>query len=58
MQTNTNHVSPLRIGARVHTPDGIGALIYATTDHWLGIRIDGERVVHEWPTARVTEVAS
>ena len=35
--------------ARVRTSCGLGVVVYGTDDGWLGVRIDGERRVDEFP---------
>ena len=43
--------------ARVRTTCGPGVIVYATDDGWLGVRLDGERRVDEYPArecARLT----
>ena len=43
--------------ARVRTSCGLGALVYATDDGWLGVRLDGERRVDEYPARECARLA-
>lgn len=42
---------------RCVTGAGAGALLYATDDGWVGVRLDGETRADEWPAESV-EVTS
>jgi hypothetical protein len=43
---------------RVETTCGIGTVRYIKPDGWLGVQLDGEKRVDEYPAEHCTEVAS
>ena len=43
--------------ARVRTSCGLGVVVYGTDDGWLGVRLDGERRVDEYPARECARLA-
>ena len=46
----------LATAVRVTSMWGSGQLIYATNDGWVGVRLDGECGVYEYPAAHINRV--
>lgn len=46
-------ITPLTVGARVRSMWGVGVVTYMRDDGWVGVRLDGERRVDEYPIEHV-----